>query len=737
MSVMNKKDGIVPNSSKEPAGIQGPTLLLMLLVALMFVVVAAACGNSDPDPTPIATPEPVADGDLLWSEIQEQGQLVVGTSAGYPPFEFYDSQFQLAGLDIAIIEDIGRRLGLELDIRDMAFDGLGNALQVNQIDVAIAAISVTDDRRQFVDFSNTYYASADALLAAAGAPFEEITNPRDIARLKLGVESGTIYESYALTELVETGLMPVGNLHVYKKVGDAIIDLVAGRIDLVALDLLPAELAVDVSEVKIVAQGLNEQNFAMAVPRGSSTLLAALNQALFDMQGDGTLTRIVVEYTGLEAEDIQPLPPAEPPPASAPSIPGECIDSAEYVADLSYDDEDLTNIPLLAPGETFQKGWQMRNSGTCTWDSSYILLPVDSNVPAGRMGGGVVIVESSVAPGETYDFWAELVAPGDPGTYVGYWSMRNGQSGLLFGDRVTAAAEVGMVATPTPPPTQTPAPGIAFTANPEVIQQGGCSTLTWATENIQAVYLYEQGEDWRANPVPEDGSLTVCPLATATYELRVVKNAGSVEIRTVTVFVTPNRTVPQITRFTVEPPDQIAAGQCVTIQWIVQGAVDSVNIGRSGVVIWPNAPFSGAMQDCPPGTGQIAYGLTANGSGGTSQAQWVINVVPPSTAVPTSTPPPAAGTPTPSTEPVIYYFQAQPNRISRNSCVTLSWNVGGNASQVNILKNSVSIQAGVPFHSSWSDCSNVNIGTVIYSLVAKSNFNQTTTEQASVDILPG
>lgn len=727
--------------SNERASSQRRTVIGMLIVALLFIITAAACGTSDPEPTATATPppEPVAEGDLRWNEIQKQGQLVVGTSAGYPPFEFYDSQFQLEGLDIAIIEDIGRRLGLELDIRDMAFDGLGNALQVDQIDVAIAAISVNDDRRRVVDFSNTYYASSDALLASADAPFEQITNPREIARLRLGVESGTIYENYAQTELVETGLMPVGNLHVYKKAGDAIIDLVARRIDLVALDLLPAELAVEVSEVKLVAQGLNEQNFALAVPKGSNTLLAALNQALFDMQGDGTLTRLVVEYTGLEAEAIQPLPPAEPAPPSAPapSIPGQCIDSSEYVADLSYDDANLTNIPLLAPGETFQKGWQMRNSGTCTWDNSYVLLPVDSNVPAGRLGGNVVAVQGSVAPGETYDFWADLVAPIDPGTYVGYWSMRNGQSGLLFGERVTAALEVGVVATPTPLPTQTPVPGIAFTATPEVIQQGACSTLTWATENIQAVYLYEQGEDWRNNSVPEDGSLSVCPLATTTYELRVVKNDGSVEIRTVTVFVTPNTAVPQITRFTVEPPDQIAAGQCVTVQWIVQGAVDSVSISRSGVTIWPNAPFSGAMQDCPPNTGQVVYGLIANGPGGRSQAQWVINVVPPSTSVPTSTPPPAAGTPTPSTEPVIYYFQAQPTQITTNSCVTLSWNVGGNASQVNILRNSVAIQQGVPFHSTWSDCSNGNVGTVIYSLVAKSNFNQATTEQASVNVMPG
>jgi hypothetical protein len=513
----------------------------------------------------------------------------------------------------------------------------------------------------------------------------------------------------------------------------------------VALDLQPAQVAEASGGLEVVAQGLNQQNFGIAVPKGAHELLAQLNESLQEMEEDGTLRALSAQYTGLSEEAIQPLPPTEltpesgsdpalkPAPGGDPApAPGGCIDSSEYVSDLSYDDQDLTDFPELTPGETFQKGWRLRNSGTCTWTTRYALAPAGGD----RLGGSLVLVENPVEPGDEYDFWVDLVAPIVPGAYVGYWSMRNDQSGLLFGDRVSVAIEVIPAPEPTPLPTQTPAPGISFSASPETIQQGQCTTLTWNTQNVQSVYLYEQGEDWRAHQVSESGTVTACPPTTTTYELRVVLNDGSVEVRTVTVFVTPNTAVPQITRFTVDPPDQIADGQCVTIRWTVEGAVNTVNIGRSGVVIWPNAPFGGTMQDCPPTLGQQFYIIEATGSGGTSQASWTIDVVDSSTAVPTSTATAAPGTPTPSHEPVIYYFQAQPSTIPSSSCVTLSWSAGGNATQVNIVRNNVAIQENVTHRGSWNDCGNSNVGTVIYMLVAKSNFNQTAVEQAVVDVLP-
>ena len=476
----------------------------------------------------------------------------------------------------------------------------------------------------------------------------------------------------------------------------------------------------------------------MTTPKGARLLLAELNQALFDMQADGTLARLTAEYTGLDQEEIPPLPEPETPPPAATAVPPDgCINSSEYVSDLNHDHQGLTNIPQMVPGQSFQKGWRLRNSGTCTWDKETALIPVDGNVPAARMGGVPVIVETLVEPGQTYDFWADLVAPVEAGTYVEYWSMRNNRSGLLFGERVAVAVDVLVAVTPTPPPTQTPSPGISFSVSPEVIQQGECATLTWNTQNVQAVYLYEQGENWQDNGVTGTGSQVVCPQTTTTYELRVVKTNGSVEIRSVTVFVVPNSAdVPQIDRFTVDPPNVIAVGQCVTVQWAVSGSVDTVTIWRNNVAIWPNAPVNGSMQDCPPNTGPQVYTLEATGPGGTSQANWTINVAEASTAVPTSTPTVAPMTPTPSTEPVIYYFSAQSEQINVNQCITLSWSVGGNTSRVDVRKNNAILQEDVAFRGSWSDCANSNAGTIIYELVATSNINQTVSQVVSVDVRP-
>lgn len=729
---------------EEDGGNRGSIVLAVVAVVIFLFISAAFVffllrNRAEPDTTTevTSTAESTAVDDLVWDEIQANGEIIVGTAANYPPFEYYNEDFEIDGLDIAIIQELGRRLGLDVELRDMAFDGLGNALQVNQIDLAISAISVTRERAQVVDFSNVYYVSTDALLANAESPIDQLSSIEELAGLRIGVESGTVYENWARSNLVESGILSAGQVHEYRRIDDAIGDLAEGRIDLVALDLQPAQVAEEQADVKVVAEGITPQQFAMAVPKGARSLLTEINQVLLEMQTDGTLRSLIVEYIGLPDDAIQPLP--EPidtplPPLSPPTT--GCIDSSEFVEALTFDHQDFEDIPQMNAGEAFQKGWRLRNSGTCNWNRNYALIPVDGNDPAARMGGVPVIVETEVQPGQTYDFFADLVAPVEPGTYVQYWSMRNNPSGLIFGDRVSVAVDVVSLPTPTPLPTQTPVPGIAFTANPEVIQQGQCSTMTWSTQNVQAVYFYERGENWQVNGVPGDFSLSVCPGSTTTYELRVVLNDGSVVIRELTVSVIPNTSVPQIVRFTVDPPDQISRGQCVTIQWIVEGQTNTVNILRNNVVLWPGAPASSLLQDCPTSTGQQIYSIEAIGPGGTSRAQWNINVVDPSTAVPTSTPTVIPGTPTPNFEPVIYYFTASPEQVRVNQCVTLSWSVGGNASRVSILKNSVTIQDNLAFNSSWSDCNNSAIGTNIYILLASSDFNQTVTRQQTINVLP-
>lgn len=106
-----------------------------------------------------------------WERVQANGTIVFGTAADYPPFSFYDSNFQLDGFDIALAKELAKRLGVEARFNDFAFGGLLDALQLGQVDAAIAAISVTPDRQQIVDFTNLYFVSDDALLVRGDDQF--------------------------------------------------------------------------------------------------------------------------------------------------------------------------------------------------------------------------------------------------------------------------------------------------------------------------------------------------------------------------------------------------------------------------------------------------------------------------------------------------------------------------------------------------------------------------------------
>ncbi len=756
----------ISESEAESSSASNRTLIVLIVAVIALIICGAAAiiflllrgGESETSPTLVPTAGPIevtstspgqaGDVDPIWTKIQESGNLVVGTSADYPPFEYYTDNFQLDGFDIALIREIGQKLGLQVELKDMAFDGLGGALQVNQIDVAVSAITYTPEREQFVDFSNTYFISEDAVLAAAGSEIT-LTSADDLAAYRLGVQSGTIYENFVHTAFIEAGKMPERNLFVYQQTDKAIDDLTNGLIDLVLLDKAPADTYAAQGGLTVIATGFSRQQLAMAIPQDTFTLRSELNRALAELQAEGRVSELIEQYFGIDADLIPPLPTPDPTqPTPTPVPPQGCIDAMQWVSDLSYDDQGLTNIQAVPPGSAFQKGWRVRNTGTCTWDSGYSLVPTRGNDPAARMGGVPKPVQGTVAPGQTYDFWVDLTAPLNPGTYVEYWTMRN-PNGVLFGDAIWVAITVPAAPTATPPPTQTPSPQISFSANPEVTQQGQCSTLTWASQNVQAVYVYPQGADWRNYGVPGNGSQTVCPSETTTYEMRVVKMDGSVEIRKVTVFVTPNAQAPQITRFTVEPPYSITLGQCVLITWAVEGVVNTVSISRNDVFIWPNAPFRGNMQDCPAAAGQYVYKIDATGSGGNSVASQVIQVLAPPAPTPTPTTPPLQPTntpaptatptsvpPTPTSipDPIIYSFSTKPKQVEAGQCTKVSWDVGGNTNLVRILKNGTVVYDDAPLRDSVQDCDLNQPGTVTYEIQASNDAGGLTTQQATVTV---
>jgi ABC-type amino acid transport substrate-binding protein len=717
----------------------------LALVALVAALLCAACAAPTPVP-PAATPQPPvrtqaaptqppAAGDNSWDKVQRAGVLRVGTSADYAPYEFYNDQFQLDGFDIALINAIGEKLGVKVALNDYAFDGLLGVVTLDQADVAIAALSVTPERQAIADFSNVYFAGSDAVLARPDAEAGEITDTAALAAVRLGVQDNSVYETMAQDKLIDTGSMPKENLFVYSDITRAISDLKARRIDAVWLDRRPAEAWASDGSVKVIAQDLNQQLYAVAMKKGSTALRDKINAALLALQNDGTVAQLVQQYLNTRPEDVitppQVLPtpdPSQPTPA-----PPACIDGAAWVADLSFSDKNMTAPPVLNPGQPFTKGWRIQNSGTCDWQIGYALTYVSGSAPAAQMGGQPVPVTRLVKPGETFDFNANLTAPIAPGTYQGFWQMQN-LAQQHFGETVWVGITVPGAATPipTPAPTQAPVPGISFSANPTTITAGQGVLFKWATSNVQAVYFFHDDQDWQKYRVAAVGQSTEYPPETMNYYLRVVLTNNEVQVRTITISVNPAAGAPVINSFSASPAS-VLVNQCVSVSWSASGQVNRVTLLINNSPVWDYAPVSGNYQDCPTTIGTRVYMVQAFGSGGTVAQQTSVNVQ-------SNPQPPAPTASVPATQlPAINGLTLSPVTIASGGCTIVAWTTGGGTTRVQLLRDNAIIWNNAPLNSSVQDCPQVQAGqplplVMVYTLYAFNNTGQQTTRSANLTV---
>jgi len=452
---------------------------------------------------------PPAVQDDSWEKVEAAGVLRVATAADYPPFSYQNQDYMIDGFDPALIREIGNKLGVQVQITDYAFEGLGAVLEVGQADVAIAAISMTSERSAFVDFSNVYYVGKDGILARADSGIERIDQIPQFGGKRVGVQKRSVYEAWAQKYLVDFGVIPQDKLFSYAKPEHAVNDLKLGRLDVVIMDLQPAVQMLSDPELKLVGQGLNQQLLAIALPKGAEALKAQIDQALLTLQNEGRVTQLAQTYLGLRPEDI--IPPPTPEPTQAP-----CVDAMQFVDDLNYDDKDLTDFPVLDPGKTFQKGWRIKNTGSCTWNNAYFIKYVRGSDPAAQMGGQPTTIKGEVGPGQTYDMYVDLFAPNVAGKYVGYWQMHNA-TGVPFGSTIwvaievrdtspgepTATATVEASATPpippSPEPTATDVPPTAVP--PEPTEEPGSDLLdvTWVLEGYRVAV--EDGQ--LIQPIPD------------------------------------------------------------------------------------------------------------------------------------------------------------------------------------------------------------------------------------------
>ncbi len=668
--------------------------LLALALAIMLALPALAA------PSPQAGTNAQAGDD--WMRVQRAGKIVVGTAADYEPFEFYSSNYQLDGFDIALMQELGRRMGVEVEFNDFAFDGLLDALQLRQVDAAIAAISVTHDREQIVDFTNLYYIGEDAALARTTYT-DTVRSATDLAGKKVGVQRGTTYQSWVQQSVIDAGLSPQVNLMAFEDTTSMIRDLRNGKIDVALMGKLPAQqFGRRFADLKVVGENFNRQQYAIAA-RSGSTLIDQFNEALLQTQKDGTFAELAALYLGVRPTappaggDQQPTPAATPTPTPGPP---PCVFGMAYVADLNYDDKNMTAPPVMAPGQQFTKRWRVRNSGTCAWEADYQLSFLKGNRPGADMGGAAVDIGRRVQPGQTVDIAANLRAPTEYGAYQGFWKMRD-NTGRSFGEVVWVGVQVPNPNPPPPPPPPPPGINPNLRADSTWINAGQCTTVRWDVDNINAVFFIDGGNQ---QGVGGHDARSVCPTATTTYTLRVFDRNNKASDFTITINVQGTPPGPSI-NFWVDNAT-INAGQCTTLRWDVQN-VRAVFLDGRGVA------GQGTQQVCPGGTTPYTLRVVRQ-DGGEETRQVTVTVV------------------NQQPGPAINSFTVNTNQIMIGQCVTLSWSTS-NAANVNLTRGATIILNNWNPNSFVEDCPS-EPGLQEYRLDAFGNGQ--TSQRLTVDVSP-
>lgn len=274
--------------------------VLSIAAAVCMAAVLTACGGSGTtaETTKAAGGETTAAGASETSAADGKteaakeagGKLVMVTNAEFPPYEFHENN-DIVGIDADIAKAIAEKLGMELEIQDMAFDSLIPAVQSGKADFTAAGMTVNEDRKKNVDFTDTYAEAAQVIIVKDGS---EIATPDDLKGKKIGVQTGTTGDIYA--EDIENG-----EIQRFNKGMEAVMALNQGKVDAVIIDREPAKVFVkENAGLKILDEAFTEEEYAIAVKKGNTELLDKMNGAIKELKESGELQKIVDKYITAE-----------------------------------------------------------------------------------------------------------------------------------------------------------------------------------------------------------------------------------------------------------------------------------------------------------------------------------------------------------------------------------------------------------------------------------------------------
>ncbi len=232
----------------------------------------------------------------------EKGKFKVGMEIGYPPMEYYDADGKTpVGFDVELGKALAAKFGLEAEFIDTAWDGIFAGLETDKYDAIIAAVTITPERVQTMEFSAPYLGNGQAIVLAKNSG-KNVSQPEDLKGLTVGYQAETTSDIF-MTKLAEGGLKftPAE----YDKVLNAYDDLKLNRCDAVVSDDLvsAAYLTGDNCPYVKVWHGSADEYFGIAIKKGNKALLDKVNAALSEIQSDGTMKSISEKIFGADLTD--------------------------------------------------------------------------------------------------------------------------------------------------------------------------------------------------------------------------------------------------------------------------------------------------------------------------------------------------------------------------------------------------------------------------------------------------
>ena len=282
---------------------------LSLMTAAALVLSLAACGStassaasseaaspeaasSDAASSEAASSEAASETETAELSTVEPGKLIMSTNAAFPPYEMTTDSGEFEGIDIETAQAIADKLGLELQIDDMDFDAALLAVQQGKADMVMAGVTVTDERQNVMDFTDSYATGIQSIIVKEDS---DIASVDDLAGKKIGTQRGTTGYLYCSDDFGDE------NVVAYDNGLTAVQMLNNGQVDCVVIDNAPAKEFIAANPgLKLLDTAYVEESYAIGVGKGNTELKDAINTALEELKADGTLQAIVDKYIPAE-----------------------------------------------------------------------------------------------------------------------------------------------------------------------------------------------------------------------------------------------------------------------------------------------------------------------------------------------------------------------------------------------------------------------------------------------------